>query len=123
MKSSALQIAGKTLIYTLIALALAVFLLPLFWIIETSFKSYNDIFAIPPKFTNFGFTLDNYRHVFVTNTGALGNGQSVNVSTGFAHYFTNSIILAVASTAIALVLGTATAYAFSRFRIPGSNDI
>ena len=115
--------AGDVVAYLLIAIGLVVFLFPLFWIVDTSFKHFTDVFSIPPKFVGFSPTLENYRHVFVTTTEFTTGGGTTNVSTGFTHYFTNSVILAGASTALALILGTATAYAFSRFRIPGAADI
>ena len=40
----------------------------------------------------------------------------------FYHYLGNSLWIALLSTLAALVMGTATAYGFSRFRIPGSAD-
>src|SRR5258706_9211002 len=37
--------------------------------------------------------------------------------------FTNSIIIAFGSTFLAVLLGTLTAYAFSRFRVPLADDL
>jgi multiple sugar transport system permease protein len=121
--STILRRTGDVLAYLVIAVALVVFLFPLFWIVDTSFKPFSEVFSIPPKFFDFSPTLVNYKHVFVTNTEFTTGGIASSVSTGFTHYFGNSIILAASSTALALALGTATAYAFSRFRIKGANDI
>jgi len=121
--STVLRRTGDVVAYLVIGAALVVFLFPLFWIVDTSFKPFSEVFSIPPKFFNFSPTLENYKHVFVTNTEFTTGGTASSVSTGFQHYFTNSIILAATSTALALALGTATAYAFSRFRIKGANDI
>jgi multiple sugar transport system permease protein len=117
--TSPLVLAGDIVI----AAAFVIFIFPLFWILETSFKNQNDAFTIPPTFLGFTPTLLNYKHVFVTDTNYLGAGGASTINTGFAHYFTNSIILAGSSTVLALVLGTMTAYAFSRFRIKAANDI
>lgn len=122
MNGKALNRVGNALAYLVIALALIVFLFPLFWIIETSFKTTNDTFSMPPKFLSFTPTLDNYSHVFTTSI-ASASGGSTSLSTNFGHYFANSVIEAGLSTLFALILGTMTAYAFSRFRIKGSNDI
>ena len=43
-------------------------------------------------------------------------------SSGYVSRFTNSVIVAVVSTFLAVALGTFTAYGFSRFRMPGEND-
>jgi multiple sugar transport system permease protein len=123
MRVTPWQRAGNYLALLLIAVALVFFLFPLFWIVETAFKNANDTFSIPPKFIGFTPTLLNFKHVFVTDTNYLGTGGSVSVSTGFQRYFLNSVILASTSTALALIFGTMTAYAFSRFRIKGANDI
>jgi multiple sugar transport system permease protein len=123
MRTKILRRAGNTIIYLLIAAALVVFLFPLFWIIETSFKTTGDTFSMPPKFFNFTPTLDNYSHVFTTSVPTAVGGASEATSTGFGHFFANSVIMASCSTLLALILGTMTAYAFSRFRIKGANDI
>jgi len=47
----------------LITLALVFFLLPIYWIVATSFKQWPDIFAIPPKFV-FRGTLVHYLTLF-----------------------------------------------------------
>ena len=93
------------------------YFLPVLWIILTSFKTLNDALAVPPKFI-FTPTFENYVNVF---SRAYAVGQAAQ-DTGFSLYFFNSIFIAGTSVALALIIGTAAAYGFSRYPLKG-NDI
>ena len=95
------------LIYALIVVATLVFLFPIFWLLLTTFKVRVDVFAIPPKFI-FHPTLDNYKMV---------------LHSPFMKYFANSLIIAVVSTTFSVVLGTLTAYGFSRYPVRRSDNL
>lgn len=78
---------------------LAVVLVPLYWIVITSFKAQTDYyqsnaFAPPPD-----PTLDNYRLV---------------IQNDFLHYFVNSVVVAVGTTLPTVVLALMAAYAIVR---------
>ncbi len=79
--------------------ALVFFLLPIGWLLLTSFESPKDVFAAPPKLF-FQPTLDNYTTVF----------RDVDVLA----YLRNSIIIAGGSTILSLLLGVPAAYALAR---------
>lgn len=121
-RSPVLRAAGLGFMAACLGVALIFFLFPIFWIIDTSFKQLGDAESPVPKFFNFTPTLDNYRHIFNTVTTD-SNGNTITTATNFPHYFFNSIVIDVSSTAIALVLGTLAAYAFSRFKVRGKNDL
>ncbi|HUN92830.1 MAG TPA: carbohydrate ABC transporter permease [Burkholderiaceae bacterium] len=93
-----------------------VYFFPVLWIILTAFKSYDDVLAVPAKFL-FTPTLDNFRQVFNRAYSLQGQVQD----TGFALYFFNSILSAVVSVAIALVVGTLAAFGFSRYPLKGND--
>jgi multiple sugar transport system permease protein len=95
---------NQALVYALVILAVFLSLAPLIYLALTSFKEPELAFAIPPvwKFTP---TLINYEEVLF--------------STDFTKYFMNSVVTALSTTAIALILGTLAAYGFSRFRFRG----
>jgi multiple sugar transport system permease protein len=93
------------LTYTALAVLSIVVLSPYFWLLETSFKTRVDAFAIPPKIF-FHPTLSNYTVAFINK--------------GFLHNLYNSVIIAAGATAVALAVGVPSAYAFSRFRLRGS---
>ena len=88
--------------------ALIAALAPVYWMITISLKSEIDQFAIPPKWFWFTPTLEHYYDAFVTRS--------------FGQYLLTSAIVAVVSTACALVIGTLAAYALARFRLPYQLD-
>src|SRR5579883_2570866 len=113
---------GRALLAAALALAVIFFLFPIFWIVSTSFKDLRDADSPVPHFFDFTPTLDNYRHIFV-QTQQTATGGTTSVSTDFPHFFFNSIVIDVAATLLALVLGTLAAYGFSRFPVPAKNDL
>jgi len=104
----------RTLALTAVGVVLVIYLLPIYWIVATSFKEYGDILARPPRFL-FVPTLRNYAALFLLP------GQGLQ-ATPFAARLLNSVIIASFSTVLAIALGTMTAYAFSRFRTRGQSD-
>lgn len=100
----ALKQLSRIIVYALLILAVFLSIAPIVYIFLTSFKEPELTFAIPPVW-NFTPTLKNYEEVLS--------------STDFGKYFINSVVVALASTGIALALGTLAAYGFSRFRFRG----
>lgn len=100
--------AKQVLLFLSIILIGVVFLLPLVWIVLSSLKTRVQNFALPPLVI-FQPTFDNY----------IGLLQTKNPS--FLADFINSFVIAVISTIISLVLGSMTAYGFSRYEIKGGN--
>jgi multiple sugar transport system permease protein len=92
----------------LLVLALVIALAPVYWMITISLKTEIDQFAIPPKWFSFTPTLEHYYDAFVTRS--------------FGQYLITSAMVAVVSTACALVIGTLAAYALTRFRLPYNLD-
>jgi multiple sugar transport system permease protein len=105
----------------LIAIALIFYLIPIYWIIATSLKQWRDIFVMPPKFF-FKPTLDNYVGL-MTVRSMTPEGPKIVGASAYPRQLLNSIIIAFVSTALAVSLGTMSAYAFSRFRVKGKNDL
>jgi multiple sugar transport system permease protein len=105
------------------ALWLIVFIwfLPAMWIILTSVRLRNEIDTHPPVWIPTGFSFDSYKILFgmPTPEGAFGLGGSIPVMT----YARNSIVIALVSTAIAIVIGVLAGYAFSRFRFRAKNSL
>lgn len=116
-------------------------LLPLVWIIATGFKSSPDSIAYPPKLV-FQPTVEGYVNLFTTQTRINQNdttqvteetpwyerlvrekGNTIVGPSRFSERFFNSVIIGFGSTFFAIVLGTAAAYAFSRFRVPLKDDL
>ncbi len=112
-------------------------LLPLVWIVATGFKSPADAIAYPPKVV-FQPSLEGYVNLFTTQTRASasapepttwyeevarGNGMVVLGPSRYGERFLNSVIIGFGSTLLCMVLGTAAAYAFSRFKVPLKDDL
>lgn len=93
-----------------------IYFFPVLWIVMTAFKTRQDALATPPKFF-FTPTLDNFVSVFqrVSSTG-----QDA-IDTGMGLYFFNSLFVAGAGVALALVIGTLAAYGFSRYPLKGND--
>lgn len=85
-----------------------VFMLPILWIVTTAFKTRSQAFAIPPIWL-FSPTLQNFRAVI--NEG------------GFLHEYRNSVIVAVSTTLITLLLGVPAAYSLARFQFRGKRAL
>jgi multiple sugar transport system permease protein len=88
--------------------ALAFFLFPLFWLLETSFKPTREIFDTPPSWV-FIPSLENYTAVF-RNFAVLD-------------FLRNSIVIAAGSTALSLLLGVPAAYAIARSPMRGMRHL
>lgn len=115
-------------------------ILPLLWIISTSFKSQNDSIAYPPEVFS-EFTLGGYVNLFTTQTRQSAEDLAANPPetwyeeivhersmaivgpSRFGERFMNSMIIGFGSTFLSVFLGTLAAYAFSRFRIPLKDDL
>ena len=100
----------KTYYYTsrfLIVFVVFIYLIPIYWIILTSLKSGSDISAQIPQFF-FRITFENYQKL---------------VESQYFSQLRNSIIIGFTSTILAVVIGTLSAYAFSRFKVSGEDDL
>ena len=121
---------GKLLLVVLkrfaviVAMALAFF--PIFWLLATSFKPYDEWAAWPPVWLTEHPTLQNYRIVFFpeaarefasTQAGSL----DYKVSGSAWKAFQDSAIIATVATVISVVFGTLSAYSIVRFRTGGEN--
>lgn len=101
------QIVGWLATITLILIALA-FLAPIIWTVMMSLKTRVDALSMPPKWF-FTPTLDHYKAVW-SNGALLQNAK-------------NSLIVALASTSIGMLLGVPAAYVLSRFKFRGNRFV
>jgi multiple sugar transport system permease protein len=95
---------GRIAAYLVVIVFLLWVLIPMYVVASNSLKSSLIVFSDPPKWI-FSPTLAHYRNVL----GRLN----------FERYMLNSSIVALASMALALVLGTPAAYALARLRMRG----
>jgi len=127
-----------------VAVMLAVLtLIPVIWMGMTAFKSYPDAVASPPKVafdpTMEGIiTLLTRRRQMTQEQKAeyektedlnwadkvmLKSGQAILGQSDYVRRLKNSLIISVTSTVLSVMLGLLSAYAFSRFRVPGKGDL
>jgi multiple sugar transport system permease protein len=96
---------NQGLVYTAVIIAVILSVAPILYLLITSFKPPELTFSLPPVWI-FTPTLKNYTDVIV--------------GTDFGKYFMNSLVVAVSTTFIALILGAFAAYGFARFRFRGA---
>jgi multiple sugar transport system permease protein len=116
-------------------------MIPLLWIVLTSFKTPDDSIAYPPKLL-FQPSIEGYCNLFTTRTrqtkeyiaalppaasecDTLVRSRNMVIAgpSNVVQRFTNSIIIAFGSTFLAVFLGTLSAYGFSRFKVPLKDDL
>jgi multiple sugar transport system permease protein len=102
MRSRAMVGLVRNLAAWILILALAT---PLLWMALTSFKPEAELFATPISILPEEWTIEAYR-LLVEDTA-------------FLTYFRNSVIVATATTALVVVVGSLGAYSLVRFRYPG----
>lgn len=132
---------SKWLAGMLVALYALITLIPLLWIISTSFKSGPDSISYPPKVV-FQPTLEGYVNLFTTQARPSAEelakmpppatwydkitrerGMIISGPSRYGQRFLNSVIIGFGSTFLSIFLGTLAAYAFSRFRVPLKDDL
>lgn len=95
-------------------------LFPILWMVISSFKAPADILTMPSRWF-FVPTLDNYRAVLFGQQKIAG-GTFPQVP-DFPKHLTNSVVIALTSTGLALLVGCPAAYALARFRFRRSKDL
>ncbi|WP_139491449.1 sugar ABC transporter permease [Brevibacillus dissolubilis] len=100
-------------VHVLLVIASIIAVGPVVWILSTSFKTEQEIFAgsTDINFIPNEFTTSNYEHVLTANNGM------------FLTWLTNSVIIAVLTTILGVFLSATAAYALSRFKFIGKNMV
>jgi multiple sugar transport system permease protein len=94
-----------TAVRLVLAMAITVvFLFPVYWVFSTALKTPEEIFSIPPVWYPHRPSLENF-------TGMFGRGELAPVW--------NSLVIATASTVLAILIGTLAAYSLARYRTGG----
>jgi multiple sugar transport system permease protein len=98
---------AKTILYGVLSVLCIPFVFPTWWMVTSSFKPVNDIFAFPPSLLPTSPRLDAYRTVFELQP--------------FTQQYWNSLYIAVVVTIGTLAVSTMAGYAFARIRFRGAN--
>ena len=106
------------------------FLFPLYWTVTTSFKPPNEYYRMPPSLWPEKPTIYHYYESFIPWVlGTIKKAEQywVEEAAGRAQPITpqllNSVIITLASLILALAIGSPTAYALSRYKFKGSENI
>ncbi len=126
---------GIVILYALITM------IPLAWILLTGFKTPTDSISYPPKVV-FEPSLEGYVNLFTTRSRQTpeymqslpapetwydelvrSRNMVITGPSRFVDRYLNSVIIGFGSTFLAVFLGTLSAYAFSRFKVPLKDDL
>jgi ABC-type glycerol-3-phosphate transport system permease component len=106
----ALSTIGKyALVYGLGMLFVLFSTLPLLWGISTALKVPGEVYAFPPT--------------WIPETLTFANFAAVVKNQNLIRAFFNTLLIAGATTVVALIVGVLGGYGFSRYRIPGRNTL
>lgn len=101
--------ARAALLYTILVIYSVFSLAPFIFAFLSSFKTEGQVLAFPPTLLPHPATTDNYKFIFNTSDFP------------FLNYISNSLIYAIATAALNVVLGAMAGYAFGRMEFPGKN--
>jgi multiple sugar transport system permease protein len=96
----------RVALWIAVFLVMAVICLPGLWVVLNAFRPNVAILSNQPLLDAGSYTLDNFRNLF-------GFGEMASLP--IRQYFVNSVVISVASTVAAIVVGVAGGYAFARF--------
>lgn len=91
--------------WVLLVLLSLLFLMPIIWVIGSSFKSTGELFSWPPSLFGRSPSLSNYRK-------ALEEGH-------FGIYFFNTVFTSLVATILTIVVNLMSGYAFAKYRFKG----
>lgn len=123
-----MELLKRVSFWVVLGLIFMFFMFPLYWILISSFKTRADIVSTTPSYIpylEFNPTFDNYTDVLIGGSQDSGEGSTVTSSANVSEFrdrLINSIIITGGSTILAVLIGTLTAYAVSRFTIPLEDD-
>jgi multiple sugar transport system permease protein len=101
----------KILIYFSLSVVTLIVVIPLIWMLSTSFKLKSQLFTKEIYWIPKVVTLENYTKILD------------NPSTPIGLWFRNSLFVAVITTAAKLVIDSLAGYAYARMKFPGRNKI
>jgi multiple sugar transport system permease protein len=132
---------SRALSGTIVVLYALITITPLLWIFLTSFKTPSDSVAYPPKILSEP-TVEGYCNLFTFHSRqdpdyiahlpppsgrcdrlARFRGMVIAGASKTPGRLVNSLVIGFGSTFLSVFLGTLAAYAFSRFRVPGKDDL
>lgn len=109
-----LRQARSTGLWLLTFILMVVMCVPGLWVVLSAFRPNREILAKPPIWIPGELSLTNFSKIF-----GLGGEAAIPVGA----YFVNSMVIALTSTFVALLIGMAGGYAFARYRFRGKGGM
>ncbi|MFQ5468619.1 MAG: carbohydrate ABC transporter permease [Kiloniellaceae bacterium] len=111
---------------TAVIVSMAIAFFPIYWLISTSFKPFDEWASWPPVWLTDAPTLQNYRIVFFPEAArafaaAQQGSLDYKVSGSAWQAFQGSAIISTFATFFSVLFGTLAAYSIVRFRTGGEN--
>lgn len=103
------QTIRKVIIIFLLVIFCAFMVIPIMWMITTTFRTPIESFSLPPQLIPRKIDLTNYRNVF----------EAVNMLA----FLKNSVIVSVSATCLQLMISSMAAFAFARLEFKARNTI
>ena len=104
-----LDLVTKVALYIVLAMMLVFILLPIFWMLKSSFQPTAEIQKIPPNWLPENPSLQGY--------------ELANKLLPVGRYIFNSLYVSIAAAIVASIIGGMAAYVLARFRFPGATLI
>jgi multiple sugar transport system permease protein len=108
----------KIFAYSILSIAIVLFLFPIVWMVITSFKFQRDIMTDRIIFIPKTVTVKNYKEIFSKKLQIGGDAETVFSREGHGlRGLKNSLIISTSATLLSLIIGLPAAYALARFRV------
>lgn len=104
-----MSLRAKTAVYGLLCVLAIPFLFPTWWMVTSSVKPVNEVFAFPPTLIPSTVSFSAYKDVFTLQP--------------FAQQYFNSMYIAIVVTIGTLAVSSLAGYAFARIKFKGANAI
>ena len=104
-----INIAKKVILWIAIILLLCVFLFPIYWMFIGSLKENETLMRMPPQLYPTLQTLSHY--------------QTILSTAKYLQFIKNSLIVALGTVVVNLILATFSGFSLSRYRVPGRKFI
>jgi len=101
----------RLMITMLLSILVVIYLFPVYWMVSTATKTRIDALSIPPKWI-YKPTFIHFKRIF-----------SSEGETSFPHQLFNSFLVSFISTGLVVLIGSLSAYVFSRFELKGKDDL
>jgi multiple sugar transport system permease protein len=135
---------GRVIAIVVLIAMTVVYMIPLFYIVNTAFRPWNVIKEYPPRIV-YNPSIASFLRIFTSRTvyppGTTPSEEELAAMKWYERIiyketneevirtgdlpvrYLNSLIICVVSTALTVVLGTLAAYGFSRFKVKGKDDL